>query len=343
MLQTRATVTRLDAAVQQPKVLWGVQVTDDLKLERGQGADMEDLNEALDLIAVVKADAGIITEMVEKKMRSKRFMETHGVWNCAGGVLILPRMMIPKDVDDIASRVSRWNPNESPIENVWKQPVNPEAAQNEIGSWADQSQSPRSDPAEDQSTGPAEPVRMEYSWQSELTKRPAQDMTTAGEAVRELRARESNDPQLLQTEEANANNTYSIEFHALNATRVNENEWITKAEATGPITFTIRLAQKASVVGIWLLHGDHGRIFTQVEVKAKDGSQESNLVIIPPKDAGNRPHYIWLQHPIQEKQFELIFNDDSAHGTSGSAGLKFVALAGYVSDEGEREKKKKKK
>jgi len=221
MLQMRATVTRLDAAVQQPKVLWGVQVTDDLKLERGQGADMEDRNEALDLISVVKADAGIITEMVEKKMRSKRFTETHGVWNCAGGVLILPRMMIPKDVDDIASRVSRWNPNESSIENLWRQPVDPEAAQNEIGSWADGSQSPRPDFAEDQGTVPADLVRMECSWKSELTKRPAQDMTSAGEAVRDLRARESNDPQLLQTVEANANNTQDgQEFHAINATLV---------------------------------------------------------------------------------------------------------------------------
>ena len=92
-----------------------------------------------------------------------------------------------------------------------------------------------------------------------------------------------------------------------------------------------------------LLHGEHRRFFTQVEVKAKDGHQKSNMVIIPPKDAGNKPHFIWLQHPIQEKQFELIFNADSAQGTSGFTGLKFVALAGYVSEEGERETKKKKK
>ena len=57
MLQMRATVTRLDEAFKQPRVLWGVQVTDNLKLEQGQGADMEDLDEALDLISVVKADA----------------------------------------------------------------------------------------------------------------------------------------------------------------------------------------------------------------------------------------------------------------------------------------------
>jgi hypothetical protein len=254
-------------------------------------------------------------------------------------------MMIPIDVDDIESRASRWNPKESPIENLWKQPVGLDAAQGEDESWADQADledSLRSDHAENQGTAPAEPVRMECSWPSELTKRPAQDMTSAGEAVRKLRARESNDPQLLRAVEANANNTYSVEFEAINATLENENEWMTKAEAMGPITFTIRLAQKANVVGIWLLHGAHGKLFTQVEVKAKDGHQKSNMVIIPPKDAGNKPHFIWLQHPIQEKQFELIFNADSAQGTSGSTGLKFVALAGYVSEEGERETKKKK-
>ena len=154
----------------------------------------------------------------------------------------------------------------------------------------------------------------------------------------------------------------------MNATREDENEWWTKTEAKGPITFTIRLEQKARVVGIWLLHGEHRRFFTQVEVKAKDGHQESNMVTIPPKEARNKSHYTWLQHPIYGKQFELIFNVDSAQGTSGSAGLKFVALAGWaaptghakghpsaseasyapvaaqdVSEESEREKKKKKK
>jgi len=224
-----------------------------------------------------------------------------------------------------------------------KQPVDPEAAQNEAGSKADGSESPRSDSAADQSTGPTELARMEYSWPSELTKRPAQDMATAGVAVRELRARESNDPQPLRAVAANASNTYSVEFKAMNATLENEDEWMTKEEATGPITFTIQLAKKASVVGFWLLHGTNGKLFTQVEVKAKDGSQESNLVIIPPKDAGNKPQFFWLQHPIQEKQFELIFNADSAQGTSGFTGLKFVALAGYVSEEGERETKTRKK
>ena len=101
-------------------------------------------------------------------------------------------MWDPKD-----ARLSRWHPSK-PLEELLqvvqeKQPVDPEAAQDEIGSWADWAQSPRSDSAENQGTAPAEPVRMECSWKSELTKRPAQDMTTAGEAVRELRARESND------------------------------------------------------------------------------------------------------------------------------------------------------
>ena len=73
--------------------------------------------------------------------------------------------------------------------------------------------------------------------------------------------------------------TPTVEFEAMNATLENENEWMTKAEATGPITFTIRLAQKARVVGIWLLHGEHGKLFTQVEVKAKDGHQKSTMVI----------------------------------------------------------------
>jgi hypothetical protein len=120
----------------------------------------------------------------------------------------------------------------------------------------------------------------------------------------------------------------------MNATLENENEWMTKEEATGPITFTIQLAQKARVVGLWLLHGKHGKLFTQVEVKVMGGHQKSTMIIIP-QEAGNKAHYTWLQHPIYGQQFELIFNADSTQGTSGSAGLKFVALAGWATSSGQ--------
>ena len=101
-------------------------------------------------------------------------------------------------------------------------------------------------------------------------------------------------------------------------------------------------------IGICLLHGEQGKIFTQVEVQAKQGNQKHNLVTIPPKDAGGAPHHLWLQHPIQGREFDLIFNADSVLGDSGSAGLKYVALAGYVSepggdDEQQGSKRKKKK
>ena len=348
MLKMRITVTRLDEALRQPKVLLGVQVTAELKLAQAPGADMEDLDAALDLILVVKADVDIITKLVGKKMQSKRFKETHGVWNCAGGVLILPHQMIPKDIDNVASRVSLWNPAKSSIEDLWRQPVISAGVQDECAAWGDM-ESPRADPAEGQVTASAELVRMECSWKSELAKRTAQDMTTASDAVRDLREREKSDPQSLQTVEANASNTHdSQEFNARNATLINEEEWATSADAVGPVTLTIRLEQTAQVVGICLLHGEQGKIFTQVEVQAKQGNQKHNLVTIPPKDAGGAPHHLWLQHPIQGREFDLIFNADSVLGDSGSAGLKYVALAGYVSepggdDEQQGSKRKKKK
>jgi hypothetical protein len=348
MLKMRITVTRLDEALRQPKVLLGVQVTAELKLAQAPGADMEDLDAALDLILVVKADVDIITKLVGKKMQSKRFKETHGVWNCAGGVLILPHQMIPKDIDNVASRVSLWNPAKSSIEDLWRQPVISAGVQDECAAWGDM-ESPRADPAEGQVTASAELVRMECSWKSELAKRTAQDMTTASDAVRDLREREKSDPQSLQTVEANASNTHDgQEFNARNATLINDEEWATTADAVGPVMFTIRLEQQAQVVGICLLHGEQGKIFTQVEVQAKQGNQKHNLVTIPPKDAGGAPHHLWLQHPIQGREFDLIFNADSVLGDSGSAGLKYVALAGYVSepggdDEQQGSKRKKKK
>ena len=348
MLKMRITVTRLDEALLQPKVLLGVRVTDELKLAQAPGADMEDLDTALDLISAVKADVDIITKLVEKKMQSKRFKETHEVWNCAGGVFILPHQMIPKDIDDVASRVSLWNPAESSIEDLWRPPVTSAGVQDESALWADM-ESPRADPDEGQVAASSELVRMECSWKSELAKRTAQDMTTASDAVRDLREREKSDPQSLQTVEVNASNTHdSQEFNARNATLINEEEWATSADAVGPVTLTIRLKQTAQVVGICLLHGEQGKIFTQVEVQARQGNQKHNLVTIPPKDAEGGPHHLWLQHPIQGREFDLIFNADSVLGDSGSAGLKYVALAGYVSepggdDEQQGSKRKKKK
>ena len=147
MLKMRITVTRLDEALRQPKVLLGVRVTAELKLAQAPGADM-----------------------------AKRFKETHEVWNCAGGVFILPHQMIPKDIDDVASRVSLWNPAESSIEDLWRPRVTSAGVQDESAVWADM-ESPRADPDEGQVAASAELVRMECSWKSELAKRTAQDMT----------------------------------------------------------------------------------------------------------------------------------------------------------------------
>jgi len=314
-----------------------------------------------------EADIDLVTRgLARKSEEHKRAtiyqIRTQGkkVLDIQGGILLVPSGHALATWDPKDARLSGWHPSK-PLEELLKvvraMDLDPprggeqsslevppirrpqdQSAPGEGVSWADQAESAdrqRSDQAEKQSTAPAEPVRMECSWLSELRKRPAQNMANAGAAVRVLRARESNDPQLLQTVEANANNTHSAEFEARNATLENDSEWMTKAEATGPITFTIQLAQKARVVGIWLLHGKHGKLFTQVEVKVKVGHQKSTMVIIPPKEAGNKAHYTWLQHPIYGQQFELIFNADSAQGTSGSAGLKFVALAGWATPTGQ--------
>jgi hypothetical protein len=313
-----------------------------------------------------EADIDLVTRgLARKSEEHKRAtiyqIRTQGkkVLDIQGGILLVPPGHALATWDPKDARLSGWHPSK-PLEELLKvvramdldpsrggeqssleappiQRQQDQSTQGEDVSWADLAESAdrqRSDQAEKQSTAPAESVRMECSWLSELHKRPAQDMAKASEAMRVLRAKESNDPQLLRAVEANANNTYSVEFEAMNATLENENEWMTKAEATGPITFKIQLAQKARVVGLWLLHGTHGKLFTQVEVKVMGGHQKSTMVIIP-QEAGNKAHYTWLQQPIYGQQFELIFNADSTQGTSGSAGLKFVALAGWATSSGQ--------
>jgi len=313
-----------------------------------------------------EADIDLVTRgLARKSEEHKRAtiyqIRTQGkkVLDIQGGILLVPPGHALATWDPKDARLSGWHPSrplEELLEVVRAMDLDPsrggeqssleappiqrqqdQSTQGEDVSWADLAESAdrqRSDQAEKQSTAPAESVRMECSWLSELHKRPAQDMAKASEAMRVLRAKESNDPQLLRAVEANANNTYSVEFEAMNATLENENEWMTKAEATGPITFKIQLAQKARVVGLWLLHGTHGKLFTQVEVKVMGGHQKSTMVIIP-QEAGNKAHYTWLQQPIYGQQFELIFNADSTQGTSGSAGLKFVALAGWATSSGQ--------
>jgi len=91
----------------------------------------EDLDTSLDLVMVTKVDKDIIRNLVEKKMQSRRFKDTHGVWNCVGGVLVIPHTTIPSGIDDVASRVAQWNPTESSIANLWSQSAAPAEAQGE--------------------------------------------------------------------------------------------------------------------------------------------------------------------------------------------------------------------
>ena len=145
-----------------------MRVTAELKLSQEQEAYMEeDLDTELDLIKATRADNDTIRNLVEKKMQSKRFTDTHGVWNCVGGILIMPYKTIPKDIDDVEGRVSLWNPTESSIVDLWSQPADSAAVQGEC--------------AKNQGSS-----RMIYAWETELVKRTVGDMATAGDAVRKL-------------------------------------------------------------------------------------------------------------------------------------------------------------
>jgi len=121
-------------------------------------------------------------------------------------------------------------------------------------------------------------------------------------------------------------------FKADNAIQVNEEKWTTKPDAAGRVTFTIKLQQASRVVALSLHQGGHEKIFTTVRVQARQGGKGHDLVTIPTEDNGDGVHYLWLRHPIQGQTFDLVFDADSVSGTSGSAGLKYVALADYVSE-----------
>jgi len=137
-------------------------------------------------------------------------------------------------------------------------------------------------------------------------------------------------PQHLPVAKAYANNTLDDQrFTSGNAIMIDEEEWAIPPDAAGLVTFTIHLKQEGRVVSLSLIQGGQGRIFTKMRVQSKQGGQE---LTIPPKDDGGCLHHLWLQHPIQGQEFDLIFDADSVSGISGSTGLMYVALAGYVSE-----------
>ena len=127
----------------------------------------EDLDTSLDLVMVTKVDKDIIRNLVEKKMQSRKFKNTHGVWNCVGVVLVMPHTTIPSGIDDVASRVAQWNPTESSIANLRIQSAAPAETQGESA----RNRSSR---------------RMICDWETELIKRTAGDIETAGDSVRKL-------------------------------------------------------------------------------------------------------------------------------------------------------------
>jgi hypothetical protein len=84
------------------------------------------------------------------------------------------------------------------------------------------------------------------------------------------------------------------------------------------------------VAGFSLIHGEQGKTFTRVRVQVGQGDQGNNLGIILPKEDEVVLHHIWLQHPSEGREINLIFDVDSVSGISGFAGLKYVALAVYA-------------
>jgi hypothetical protein len=178
------------------------------------------------------------------------------------------------------------------------------------------------------------------------SKRPAADMASAGEQVRQVIDREKALIQYLRPAGADASSCMNRErFPATNVNNWSQSdEWVTQVDAQGNITLMIKFEQKVCALGMSLGHGTQGRNFTCVKVSESNEDQKCNQIDLPQATEEARDFSTWFQIPIEGHEIVLTFNMHSVIGDKGAPGLAYVALVGYMvesEDDGTGQRKKK--
>jgi hypothetical protein len=253
------------------------------------------------------------------------------VLDIQGGILLVPSghalaMWDPKD-----ARLSRWHPSkplEELLQVVREMDLDP----------------PR---GEEQSSIEESSIHWPQD-QSVLLpngKRPAADMATAGEQVRQTIKDEQAQIQYLKPARAKASSCMNkdrfSEAHVNNWSL--EDEWATQVDDKGDITLRLTFEQKVCVLGMSLGHGTQGREFTCVTV-SENKKEDGIRIDLPPATSETRDFTTWFQHSVEGREIVLTFNMNSVIGDRGAPGLAYVALVGYMvgSEKGEPGKKAKK-
>jgi hypothetical protein len=173
--------------------------------------------------------------------------------------------------------------------------------------------------------------RMEEQRKSEMpgmlvAKQKATQNARDGEAARAAQNKEAR--QLREAEEVRTVQE-SLQMLSLNL------QWSAAAQAWGADGGLLKkISACARQMGVGFKRDDAQGVVLMVATALTAGKGLRAVAIRALETNTGPPYALWLQHPIQGREFDLIFKADSTLGDRGSAGLKYVALAGYVSEPG---------
>ena len=127
---------------------------------------------------------------------------------------------------------------------------------------------------------------------------------------------------------ATATSNASARLQATNVMTNDNSEWAVQVDSSGgQHTLALELEQPACVQGIIIHQGTRGRTFTKMNVNATGEHSIANVIELPQEAP---EHQAWLHEPIRSKSIDLCFSQQYVAGTSGSAGIKYVELWGYL-------------
>jgi hypothetical protein len=113
----------IEEALQEPAVVQGVQL--EINGTVSTFEEHGDMETHLSLTKKLgyKPTLELLLKCLGARVRSAKFKKTYKVWNCVGGVLIMPAAMTPEVSNDLVSRIAMLSPDVMPLEDLLKAPA----------------------------------------------------------------------------------------------------------------------------------------------------------------------------------------------------------------------------
>jgi hypothetical protein len=150
--------------------------------------------------------------------------------------------------------------------------------------------------------------------------------------VRQEMNKRQSGPRSLKLLSASATSFAAKKFAAIHAIQDNDKEWAVQVGVEGTQhTLTVELEQQECILGIGIVHGQRGRVFTQVQVCSESTMGETDTRVTMP--LGQARLSAWLPTPIEGRVIHMHFPTHTTVGDGGSPGIRYVELVGYVLDQ----------